>query len=91
MGYLDDTNDLPDLEKGCKMNLPLWAALPLSEKGIVKIQQPSYFSQKFQLNLAADPSVINLNDRCPYFYELGMKLCAKYSVIARCLFFFSDS
>jgi GINS complex subunit 3 len=76
MGYLDETNDLPDLEKGCKLNLPLWAALPLAMKRIVAVQKPSYFSEKFELNLSADPSVINLNDRCPYFYELGMKLGA---------------
>lgn len=74
LGYLDDTNDLLDLEANTKLNLPLWAAVPLADRGISVIQRPLYLSEKFDLNLSADPSVINLNDRCTYWYELGMKL-----------------
>jgi GINS complex subunit 3 len=75
LGYLDETNDLKHLKPNTNIKLPVWAAIPLSQGGIVSVERPAFYGNKFRLNLAADATVISLGDRCMYFYELGVKLC----------------
>jgi hypothetical protein len=78
LGFLDETTDSEDLQEGAQVSLPLWAALPLCQQGILNVKLPSFFGSNFRTNLAADPVVVNLADRCPYFYEMGSKVTQKY-------------
>lgn len=56
------------------MEIPLWLAVPLAQYDIVDVEVPKIFKEKFQKTLEADPCVINLREKSPYFYEVGGKL-----------------
>lgn len=43
---------------------------------VVSVQLPRNFSGKVREHLLADPSVVRLRDRSPYFYEVGLGLAA---------------
>ena len=49
-------------------------AIVLAKRGYVSWESPACFGPRFKQSLLADPSVVNLQDRTPYFYELGLKL-----------------
>lgn len=82
LGFLDDTTDDPDLEQGTKLKLPVWVAEIFFKKAIISITLPSFFKPRFRENILADPSVIHLNGRCSYYYELGMKLAVEFGQLS---------
>ena len=43
-------------------------------KQVVSVQLPRNISGKVRENLLADPTVVRLRDRSPYFYEIGLSL-----------------
>ena len=63
-----------DIEKDAAMEIPLWLALALARPGIVEIEIPRFYKEQFKNTLEAGPNVINLRDKTPYYYEVGMKL-----------------
>ena len=78
MAFLNNSakgND-KDLLPGTKLDIPLWLAKRLSrtndEKFIIII--PVIYRENFQKTLSADPTVINLREKTPYYYEIAMKL-----------------
>jgi len=74
LGYLDVRSDEEDLKTGSLVELPYWLACVMHRRQHVQIEQPSCFGNKFRTGLLADPTVVNLQDKCPYWYELGLKL-----------------
>ena len=66
-----------DLERGSKVELPLWLALSLFDHNYISIQIPSWFGESFRQIALADPEVSNLKDKSLYFYEFGLKLADK--------------
>ena len=51
-----------------------WLVQKLAKSQMVRIEKPLYYSTRFKEALLADPIVLNLKERCGYFYELGLKL-----------------
>ena len=66
-----------DIEVGQTMELPIWLALPLAQGEIIDIEVPRFYKDHFKKTLEADPNVVNLRDKTPYYYENGLKLIDK--------------
>ena len=62
------------MPEGTEVEVPMWLALPLAARGIVSLKPPAYFGPSFQAHLLADASVLNINEKSPYYYELGVRL-----------------
>lgn len=74
VGYLDDACEEEDLPVGAAVKTPLWLGLNLASFGLIEVRLPRMFSARAEARLRADPCEENLNDTCPYFYEVGRKL-----------------
>lgn len=64
-----------DISSGHTMELPIWLALPLAQYSVVDIEVPRIYKEGFKNTLEADPIVVNLREKNPFFYEVGSKLC----------------
>ena len=62
---------LQDANKGQKSLLPVWLSTELFQRQIVNIAIPKYFSDQFKDTLLADPTVVSIKEKTPYFYELS--------------------
>lgn len=76
LGMLDSSSDGNDLSKGTKSELPLWLATTLADRVWVKLELPRCYQARFRTYLMADPTVVNLCERSPNFYETGLRLAA---------------
>lgn len=74
LGFLDERAGARDIEAGAKVELPFWMCQALATREMVDIEMPRYFADRFKTKMLADPASVNLQDRCDYFYELGLKL-----------------
>ncbi|KAG0710297.1 DNA replication complex GINS protein PSF3 [Chionoecetes opilio] len=75
MGFLDPSARSKDLEKGLKLELPLWMASALgSRRKIVSCSLPRAFNDRYKDILRADASLVDLHALSPYYYELGRHL-----------------
>jgi GINS complex subunit 3 len=61
------------LKAGTKLELPFWLAQYLARREHVQIDLPNVFGTRFKATLLADATVVNLAERCPFYYELGIK------------------
>ena len=64
-----------DLEKGSVLEIPLWLALFLAQIEMVEIEIPRFYRENFKNTLLADPTHVNLREKTPFYYEIGLKLC----------------
>ena len=55
-------NDSGTLNKGSKVDLPLWLGIALASRDICELRNPSYLSEKYLNLLKADPEVVNLRN-----------------------------
>ena len=62
------------LESGTKVTFPLWLANILCTRGFATVEIPPFFSESYKESLLADPTILNLQDKSDYYYELGGKL-----------------
>eukprot|EP00752_Nemacystus_decipiens_P004561 g4163.t1 len=76
MGVLDPTTSDEDLSQGAKVDFPLWMARPLAGKGMVDLDLPKHYTDRFREQLEAGPGAVNLRERCPFYYEVGVALAA---------------
>ena len=65
---------LQDVEEGQAMQLPVWLAEPLAERKLVLVDVPRNYSSAVRNSLSADATSINLRDKSPNFYEIGLRL-----------------
>jgi GINS complex subunit 3 len=56
------------------VEVPLWLATSLAIKEFVSLELPRVFQHAFRQMLHADPAVVDLQQKCYYFYEFGIKL-----------------
>ena len=68
-----------DVQKGKKIELPIWLAEQLGEFFMHDI--PKQYRTKFQNILAADPEVVNLHKEGPKYYSMGIKVCTVWKTI----------
>eukprot|EP00741_Cyanophora_paradoxa_P021636 tig00000241_g20883.t1 len=76
LGHLDtaDPYSRKHLPVGAKLELPLWLGLAMATKNHISFATPKSFSQRTCEDVEADPTVINLQEKSPFWYENGMKL-----------------
>lgn len=56
------------------MELPFWLASQLAVRKMAKIELPTFFGRSLKSKLLSAPASVNLSDRCPFFFELGLRL-----------------
>ena len=79
LGYLDPSTEDEDLEAGTKVELPFWLLTALAARNMVAVESPSFYGPKFRSELLADPSVLDIRSRCPFFYNLGVAATAIFA------------
>ncbi|EER06659.1 hypothetical protein Pmar_PMAR019417 [Perkinsus marinus ATCC 50983] len=69
-----DGNHLP---ADCKLSLPMWIAEGLYLRRFVEIEEvPSIFNAKMQGLMTLEASVMRLDQKSFYYFEIGMRLAA---------------
>ncbi|XP_021904168.1 DNA replication complex GINS protein PSF3-like [Carica papaya] len=71
---IDPSSETNSVEQGAKVELPFWLAQELHLRQALSINVPACFNQKTKLEIQADAACVDLNSRCPYFYEFGCKI-----------------
>jgi len=73
LGFLDPSTSSRNgtLNKGTKLELPLWLAKSLKARNRAQLNMPPNFSDKKRQIVAADPDAVNLHNYGPHFYESG--------------------
>ena len=73
LGFLDPSTSSRNgtLNKGTKLELPLWMAKSLKARNRAQLNMPPNFSDKKRQIVAADPDAVNLHNYGPHFYESG--------------------
>ena len=76
LGYLDHETTDEDITEGTKLELPFWMAESLSARKYTSVDTPKCYGHGFRSALRADPSpsVVDLRQRSPYYFQLGVKL-----------------
>lgn len=74
LGFLDATGEHADLNEGARVELPLYMAKYLTEKGFTKMELPKHYNRKMRDNILAGAASINLKDFSQYYFEVGMKI-----------------
>lgn len=57
-----------------RVEVPLWLATQLALRQYVTLELPRVFQPAFREMLLADPCVVDLQAKCAYFYEFGIKI-----------------
>lgn len=66
-----------DVQQGTKASLPLWAATPLKQSGLVQLTTPpTEFSQNVFREFKIDPLAPDLKAKSPSYYEYGLAVAA---------------
>lgn len=76
MGWLDDEDETASLQQGTVVDLPMYIAADLIRLRHVIPRMPSAYTDRARKNLKADPEVVNLIERNPYFYLHGLAVHA---------------
>jgi hypothetical protein len=58
------------------MEVPYWLCSQLAKiyPDSIEIALPEIFSPNFQSILNADPLIVNIKEKTPFYYELGIKI-----------------
>ncbi|CAD8072362.1 unnamed protein product [Paramecium sonneborni] len=79
--FLDKEAHIEDgnLQRGHVMKLPFWMAKIMSEQEydgiqLVQVEILEIFEDEIQKHLDADPTIVNLKQYSPYYYQLGFKM-----------------
>lgn len=67
---------LAEATTGARAAVPLWAATPLRQKGFVNVGAGQTFAASSFREFKADPLAPNLHVKCPYYYEVGLKVAS---------------
>ena len=79
LGYMDPSSVEEDLKEGTEVQLPFWLLTALSARNMVTVESPGFYGARFRTELLAEPSVVDLRSRCPYYYELGVKAASAFA------------
>ena len=76
LGHLDARAPSRDVDAQSSIDLPLWIARPLVARSVVSGAPPPAFCARTRSALQADATCVRLRGQSPYFYELGLAVCA---------------
>lgn len=74
LGFLDPACKDEDLPARSRVELPLWLALALQAKNMVRVELPRHYSARFREDLLAGPDAVDIRERSAFFYETGTAL-----------------
>uniref|UniRef100_UPI0037E7E028 DNA replication complex GINS protein PSF3 isoform X2 n=1 Tax=Semicossyphus pulcher TaxID=241346 RepID=UPI0037E7E028 len=79
LGYLEkssDTQDITEVGRGSKMELPLWLSKGLYERKrrVLSVELPKVYREGWRTVFNADPNVVDLHKMGPYYYGLGSQM-----------------
>ncbi|CUT99576.1 DNA replication complex GINS protein PSF3 [Echinococcus multilocularis] len=65
-----------DVPQGAKLEIPIWliSSIGSSRRQIFLIELPIIYREIYREVFAADPWVVDLRRKCPYFYSVGCHL-----------------
>jgi hypothetical protein len=64
----------PQLPEESKVELPLWLAEPLVQRGMVGAAHPKIYAARVQRKMEAGAQCMNIRSKAPYFYTVGMRV-----------------
>ncbi|KAK9843549.1 hypothetical protein WJX81_008330 [Elliptochloris bilobata] len=73
---LDPSCDSLDLPRRAVLEMPLWLAKPLAERRMLQLRLPRWYNERMQRKMQAGAHVEDLRTRCPYFYEVALRMDA---------------
>eukprot|EP00045_Choanoeca_perplexa_P021775 m.7286 g.7286 ORF g.7286 m.7286 type:complete len:194 (-) comp8783_c0_seq1:55-636(-) len=73
MGPLCPSSKNEHLDVSSKMELPLWLVKAVNGT-VLRLEVPKSFNESHRETVEADPTVVNLHDWCPYYYQFGLQL-----------------
>lgn len=76
LGHLEEGSQCKDLEKGARVQLPLWLATALSKKNMVTVHLPDEFSAHVRQDLDAGAMSVNLQLYSRHFFSVGLGLAS---------------
>jgi hypothetical protein len=68
------SNELTIINEGNKITVPLWVAINLRNLTVASIKNPKYLTIKYYNYLENDPTITNLKEKNPFFYDICLKL-----------------
>ncbi|CAI9616569.1 unnamed protein product [Staurois parvus] len=79
LGFLDkggDTEHIPEVTQGSKMELPLWLVKGLydNKRRIVSVELPKIYREGWRTVFSADANVVDLHKMGPHYYSFGSQL-----------------
>lgn len=74
LGFIDPSSECTDIEKGSKLELPLWLAKELYHRQLIEIDVPKGYNIAYREILEADANVVDLHKLGPNFYKVGQHL-----------------
>lgn len=76
LGFLNPSNDGEHILPGTKLDLPLWLANGLHgrRRNIISVDLPKIYKASMREILSADPNVVDMHTKSPFFYAFGTKL-----------------
>lgn len=74
LGFLDPCAHSEDLASGSRVDLPLWLARLLQQKGYVGVEFPKHFGDGFREHLDAGPASVNLRQMSTSYFDVGVSL-----------------
>ncbi|DAZ96788.1 TPA: hypothetical protein N0F65_005786 [Lagenidium giganteum] len=72
--YLDPSCQGDDLANGSTVELPLWLAEPLANRGDVNVEVPHFLTKRFRRMMKAGPASVNLREFTPHLFEVARHL-----------------
>lgn len=70
---LDPGSTTADIAKGASLPTPLWLLVDLHRRGLVALDLPDVYKERYRRKLNAGAECVSLRNRAPFFYEVGIR------------------
>ncbi|KAL6767410.1 DNA replication complex GINS protein PSF3 [Auxenochlorella protothecoides] len=68
---IDPSADGADLAPGSTLDVPLWLASSLAQRGMARVELPVYYGNKMRRKMRAGAGCEDLRVRCPHYYTVA--------------------
>lgn len=68
---IDPSADGADLAPGSTLDIPLWLASSLAQRGMARVDLPVYYGNKMRRKMRAGAGCEDLRVRCPHYYTVA--------------------
>ena len=74
LGFIDRSTESKDVQKGSKLDIPLFMAKVLQRRQLVTVELPKGYNDTYREILVADAKMLDLHRLGPHFYNFGKHL-----------------